>query len=654
MAEWLRPLALEKHEPLAPQEWWALVGACCGLVMFAGVASGLTLGLMSLDAVDMEVLKRSGTDAEKRYAARIIPVIANEHFLLVTLLLCNAAATEALPLFLDRLADPLTAVLLSTSVVLVFGEVLPQALCSRYGLQIGASSAWFVRLLMMLAAPLAWPVGKLLDFLLGGEHTALFRRAQLKALVGLHAEEEGLGGTLSVDEIAIISGALDLTHKTAWAAMTPLDKARPRGPGRGAGRGGAGLGGRRPWALVFMLPTERPVDEACLQDILSRGHSRVPVYVDGDRPSIVGLILAKELVLVEPGEGLTVGQLPMRRLPRLAPATPLYDMLKLFEAGGSHMALLTRPEDGDAADAPTSGGGGGSGGGAAQHFARARSGLIVSGEAAYIIEAADATCGGCALGGGEGGEAWAPPGGWGGVRPGDPVGIITIEDVIEELLGAEIVDETDLFVDNQQTSRVDAGELSRSLPPRLRKVLARGEFTPRVGRLGFQRLGSSSAGGSGDWHAHAAGSPGTAPPQRHSDPAGHSHSPGAGHGRHHAKAPQFYYQQPGGSPGGGALAASLNGAQPAGGSASEDGSGGDGRGGGGGSGGGAAPRTPSDPVAISDPGAGSTGALSGTPGSWAAGANSGARRVRFGATPASYRSGVVLKPRLMDPDEEEG
>jgi len=37
------------------------------------------------------------------------------------------------------------------------------------------------------------------------------------------------------------------------------------------------------------------------------------------------------------------------------------------------------------------------------------------------------------------------------------VGVITIEDVIEELLGAEIVDETDLYVDNQQTSRVDAG-----------------------------------------------------------------------------------------------------------------------------------------------------------------------------------------------------
>lgn len=78
---------------------------------------------------------------------------------------------QALPLFLDRLADPLTAVLLSVSVILLFGEVLPQALCSRYGLQVGASSAWFVRLLMAVTSPLSWPMGKLLDWVLGGEHT---------------------------------------------------------------------------------------------------------------------------------------------------------------------------------------------------------------------------------------------------------------------------------------------------------------------------------------------------------------------------------------------------------------------------------------------------------------------------------------------------
>jgi hypothetical protein len=53
--EWLAPLLAPRHDELPPGQWWLLAGACAGLVAFAGLASGLTLGLMSLDAVDMEV-----------------------------------------------------------------------------------------------------------------------------------------------------------------------------------------------------------------------------------------------------------------------------------------------------------------------------------------------------------------------------------------------------------------------------------------------------------------------------------------------------------------------------------------------------------------------------------------------------------------------
>lgn len=53
---------------------------------------------------------------------------------------------------------------------------------------------------------------------------ALFRRGQLKALVDLHSETEGLGGQLAAEEINVIRGALDLTNKTAAKGMTPLDK----------------------------------------------------------------------------------------------------------------------------------------------------------------------------------------------------------------------------------------------------------------------------------------------------------------------------------------------------------------------------------------------------------------------------------------------
>lgn len=55
---------------------------------------------------------------------------------------------------------------------------------------------------------------------------ALFRRAQLKALVTMHSIEENFGGHLSATEINIIGGALDLTNKTAAHGMTPLEKAK--------------------------------------------------------------------------------------------------------------------------------------------------------------------------------------------------------------------------------------------------------------------------------------------------------------------------------------------------------------------------------------------------------------------------------------------
>ena len=38
-----------------------------------------------------------------------------------------------------------------------------------------------VRVLMVLTWPISWPISKVLDYVLGGETSSLFRRKQLKA-----------------------------------------------------------------------------------------------------------------------------------------------------------------------------------------------------------------------------------------------------------------------------------------------------------------------------------------------------------------------------------------------------------------------------------------------------------------------------------------
>lgn len=54
--------------------WFVYAGVSCVLVLFAGIMSGLTLGLMSLGLVDLEILQQSGTPAEKKQAGELLIV----------------------------------------------------------------------------------------------------------------------------------------------------------------------------------------------------------------------------------------------------------------------------------------------------------------------------------------------------------------------------------------------------------------------------------------------------------------------------------------------------------------------------------------------------------------------------------------------------
>ncbi|CAL5445218.1 unnamed protein product [Camellia sinensis] len=83
--------------------------------------------------------------------------------------------------------------------------IIPQSVCSRYGLAIGAAVAPFVCVLVWICFPVAYPISKLLDFLLGHVHVALFRRAELKTLVDLHGNEAGKGGEFTHNETTILS-----------------------------------------------------------------------------------------------------------------------------------------------------------------------------------------------------------------------------------------------------------------------------------------------------------------------------------------------------------------------------------------------------------------------------------------------------------------
>ncbi|XP_022858810.1 DUF21 domain-containing protein At4g14240-like isoform X2 [Olea europaea var. sylvestris] len=328
---------------------------------------------------------------------------------------------QALPIYLDKLFHPVVAVILSVTFVLAFGEIIPQAICSKYGLAVSANFLWLVRILMIICYPIAYPIGKILDSILG-HNDALFRRPQLKALVSIHSQEAGKGGELTHDETTIISGALDLTEKTAEEAMTPIES-------------------------TFSLDVNSKLDWEAIGKILARGHSRIPVY-SGNPKNIIGLLLVKSLLTVRAETETPVSAVSIRKIPRVPANMPLYDILNEFQKGSSHMAAVVKVREKEkmhnsSVDPGKIG---------ENNFTNGHSQLTIPllnkhdgklNNVVINIEKASK-------------DSLQDKDLLKDIEDGEVIGIITLEDVFEELLQEEIVDETDVYVDVHKRIRVAA------------------------------------------------------------------------------------------------------------------------------------------------------------------------------------------------------
>lgn len=119
-------LMLMSAEPLLPI--WAqiaIIGIC---LCFSALFSGLNLGLMSLDRTDLKILCNTGSESEKKYAHAIQPVRDAGNFLLCSILLGNVLVNSTFTILLDSLTSGLIAILCSTLLIVIFGEITPQVL----------------------------------------------------------------------------------------------------------------------------------------------------------------------------------------------------------------------------------------------------------------------------------------------------------------------------------------------------------------------------------------------------------------------------------------------------------------------------------------------------------------------------------------------
>jgi len=296
---------------------FSIVGSILLLIM-SGLFSGLTLGLLGLDPLSLKIVA-NGDTSNAVYAQKVIPIRAKGNLLLCTLLLGNVAVNSALSILLADFAGGMAGFIVSTAFIVIFGEIIPQAACSRYALYIGSKVIRIVQVLIILIFPLGWPISKCLDWVLGDELGYVYTNRELRNLVEVHTTE----GELPKESARIMQGALDFSKLTVESVMTE-------------------------WSSVFYLYSDANLDFDNLEKIFKSGHSRVPVVTRATRyegQQVIGLLFVKDLILLDPED-----ELPVRNiidtfhhdLKHLDLDSDVKAIMHEFLHGRSHLAVVRK------------------------------------------------------------------------------------------------------------------------------------------------------------------------------------------------------------------------------------------------------------------------------------------------------------------------
>jgi metal transporter CNNM len=368
-----------------PSSFWIVnvLGSLLCVGMFA-IISGLFLGLLTLDTIDLQIIQRASLDEEERlYATALIPLVKRRHQILVTLELLNALAYETLPIFLDALVPSWAAVVLSVTIVMIFGEIIPSGIfMGPNQLYLGYHMVPLMEFLLWLFQPIATPLVKLLDYLTDTDEddTDPYSRSELSALVRIQHEAEldprgpRLSRVMKKDrrkdqtwralkeellervqekqdnkpkgypelydeddvtdrfslqlhkrEVAMVEGALQMKTVHAMDVYTPLTS-------------------------CYCVSDNLVLDKMTITTIYGHGFSRVPVYRANtedpdDNAQILGFLITRQLMLIDWDDKREISTLPLQRPTCVSPRMSLMDLFEVLQKDGPMLTFVcARPD----------------------------------------------------------------------------------------------------------------------------------------------------------------------------------------------------------------------------------------------------------------------------------------------------------------------
>jgi CBS domain containing-hemolysin-like protein len=224
-----------------------------------------------------------------------------------------------MPIFLAKLVNEMMAIVLSVTVLLFVGEIIPQALCTGPNqMKIASILAPFTYFLMIITYPISYPIAMFMDYVIGVQGKNRFCNSDLKSIIELHVKE--IVGDLSPQQLGYFTGFLDIMNKEIGELILPIEK-------------------------TLKLDIHSKITKVSLKRLIDSGYSRIPVY-EGNASHLIGILRMKELVGKDLSNNYTLTQLGVNLShPIHAYEDTLFlDLFEKFKGGKSHMAFIHQKE----------------------------------------------------------------------------------------------------------------------------------------------------------------------------------------------------------------------------------------------------------------------------------------------------------------------
>lgn len=283
------------------------------LVASAAIFSGLNISLMSLSVTDLRRKARLGNVMAKR----VLPLRKNAYLSLASILFANVAVVSASSLILESHFNGWIAGIVTTLLMVIFGEILPQAIFVKSALRFCAFFVPLIRIVTLITYPFSKPLQLMLDRMLGSEPKHLHSRQELGLIIGEHQTDDN--SELDEDEVEIIKSALQLSEKTVKDIMRPIDE-------------------------VYWLPVDAVLDAKTVDDIKYHSYSRVPV-LSRDKRDCFGVLLMKDMVDIDFDESpVPITSFKLHRTRKVGSRTALDTMFRRFISIKSHLVPIEKDD----------------------------------------------------------------------------------------------------------------------------------------------------------------------------------------------------------------------------------------------------------------------------------------------------------------------